>query len=274
MGRFVLYLCGALIAFFLILPIFIVVPISFSSAKYLTFPPPGFSLQWYQNYLGRKQWMDATWLSLQVGVLTALLATAFGTMAALVLARRRFPGRGLVYALILSPMILPVIITAIAIYRLYASVHLIGSKWALVLAHTVLAIPVVVIPVMASLRGLDPSLEHAAMVLGASPLTTFLRVTVPLIRPGILSGALFAFITSFDELVVTIFIAGSTAITLTKQMWDGIRTEIDPTIAAVSTLLIALTVLVLGLLSLLQTQGRRLASRAPAARERAPDLAG
>ena len=251
----------ALIAFalatvvFLAAPLAVVVPISFSSAKYLTFPPPGWSLQWYARYLGSREWMSATVRSVEVAVLTTAAATAIGTAAALAL-RHPFRGRSLVRMLVLAPLAVPVIIVAIAIYGLYARLQLVGTIAGLVLAHTLLALPFVVVIVSATLHGIDETLELAAQSLGANRWRTFRLVTLPLIRPGIVSAALLAFITSFDEVVVAIFVSGTRAATLPKQMWDGIRTEIDPTVAAVSTLLIGVTSLALALLAFVRRRPR------------------
>jgi putative spermidine/putrescine transport system permease protein len=239
-----LVLLGVAILGFLALPTLIVVPISFSAAQYLTFPPPGWSLQWYERYFGSVEWTSATWRSFQVGVLTMVAATALGTAVALAL-RRPFRGKQLVNLALIAPLVVPVIITSIAIYGLYARLKLIGTAAGLVMAHTVLALPFVVVVVAATLRGIDPNLELAAQNLGANRWQTFRLVTLPLIRPGVVSAALLAFITSFDEVVVAIFISGARAPTLPKQMWDGIRTEIDPTIASVSSLLIGITTLLM-----------------------------
>jgi len=240
LGRLALGLFCTLVFAFLVVPIFIVLPLSFSAAKYLTFPPPGFSLQWYANYFNRHEWTDATWLSFQVGAMTSVLATAIGTGAAMALVRGRLRrAQSVLYGLFLAPLITPAIIFAVAVYFFFAKVGLVGSFWGLVLAHSVMAIPFVVVTVSASLQSLDVSLEQAAMSLGANPWRTFLRVTFPLIRPGMLSGALFAFLTSFDEIVVALFISGTRSMTLPRRMWVAIKEEIDPTIAAVSTMLIA-----------------------------------
>lgn len=231
---------------FLAAPLAVVMPISFSAAKYLTFPPPGWSLQWYARYFGSREWMSATVRSFEVALLTTLAATAVGTAAALAL-RRPFRGRSLVRLIILAPMVVPVIIVAVGIYGLYAKLRMVGTLHGLVLAHTVLALPFVVVVVSATLNGFDATLELAAQNLGANQWQTFRFVTLPLIRPGLVSAALLAFVTSFDEVVVAIFVSGTQATTLPKQMWDGIRTEIDPTVAAVSTLLIAVTTAVIGI---------------------------
>ncbi len=263
LGQGLLYAVTGLILFYLVFPIFVVIPVSFSSAKYLQFPPPGFSLQWYEKYLTRSDWTGATWLSVQVAAGTALLATLLGTLAALALVRGRFWGRDLINAFVVSPMIIPSIIVAIGIYFFYARIQLIGSPFALVLAHTALAVPFVVVNVSATLVGFDERLEYAAMNLGANRRQTFLKVTLPLIRPGVLTGALFAFVTSFDELIVALFISGTGAVTLPRKMWDGIRQEIDPTIAAVSTIFIVLSVLVLVSAELLRQRSERLRTAIP-----------
>jgi putative spermidine/putrescine transport system permease protein len=244
-GKWLFYLLCAIIFLFLILPIFVIIPISFSSARFLQVPPQGFSLQWYAEYFGSRNWISATLLSLKVGLLTMLCATFFGTLASLALVRGNFKGKKLIYGLLLSPLIIPVIIVAVALYYFFSKLHLIGSMWGLVIAHTCLALPFVIVNVTATLQGFDITLERAALSLGASRLMTFIKVTFPLIRPGVLTGALFAFITSFDEVVIAIFISGSRTVTLPKQMWDGIRVSINPTISAVASLLIIFSVLLL-----------------------------
>jgi putative spermidine/putrescine transport system permease protein len=240
-GRLVLRVVAGLILFYLVVPIVIVIPLSFSSATYLTFPPPGVSLQWYDKFFGRADWLHAAWLSIWVGLSVTALATALGTPAAIGLVRGRFRGRSLINIFVVSPLVVPVIIVAIGIYFFYSTIRLIGSPLALVFAHTCLAVPFVVVNVSATLYGFDERLECAAMSLGANRWRTFWQVTFPIIRPGILTGALFAFITSFDELIVALFVSGTSAVTLPRKMWNAIRFEIDPTIAAVSTLLVAFT---------------------------------
>lgn len=245
LGRALLFGFAGLVLLYLVFPVFVVIPVSFSSAQYLQFPPPGFSWQWYENYLGRPDWLAATWLSVRVGLATALLATFLGTAAALALVRGRFPGRDLLNSFVISPLIIPTIIVAIGVYFFFASIRFIGNPLALTMAHTTLAIPFVVVNVSATLHGFDERLEYAALNLGATPWQTFRLVTLPLIRPGVMAGALFAFITSFDELIVALFISGTGAVTLPRKMWDNLRQQIDPTIAAVSTILIVISVLVL-----------------------------
>jgi len=233
-------LAGVVLAF-LIAPIFVTVPLSFSAAEFLTFPPPGVSLRWYAAYLGSAQWRDATWLSLEVGAASALLASVLGTLAALGLAQPALPGKAALSALLISPILVPVIIYALAIYQLYARLHLIGTAGGLVLAYTVLGLPFVLITVSAALQRFDTQLWAAARTHGAGPLATFRAVTLPLIRPSLVVGALLAFVASFDEVVVAIFISGASAITLPKQMWDGVRSEINPTISAVATVMTLLS---------------------------------
>lgn len=251
-----LTLICCLVFAYLIFPLVIIVPVSFSSASGLEFPPPGFSLRWYQAYFGDETWMTATLTSVEVGLLTALLASILGTAAALGLARTRFRGQGLLQAFLISPMVVPVIIMAVAIYRLYAAIGLLGTIPGLVLAHTVLAVPFVVVNVSATLTGLDPALERASLSLGADGWQTFRHVTLPLIRPGVLAGALFAFVTSFDELVIALFVSNYQTVTLPKKMWESVRTGIDPTISAISVLLI---VLIAGLLAVIELLTRRTA---------------
>jgi putative spermidine/putrescine transport system permease protein len=251
-GRLLPATVVGLILAFLALPIVVVVVVSFSSATYLTFPPPAFGLRWYGVYFASDDWLRSTWLSLWVAAFVVVLATLLGTLAALGLARLPRALRVLASALILSPLIVPVIVVAIGIYYAFARYGLVSTPIGLILAHTCLAVPFVVTSVSASLAGLDPRLERAALSLGATPIGTFFQITLPLIRPGILAGGLFAFITSFDELVVALFISGSGAVTLPRRMWDDLLYQIEPTIAAVSTLTIVLTVVLMGCAHLLR----------------------
>ncbi|BBK30511.1 putative spermidine/putrescine transport system permease protein [Stella humosa] len=232
----------------LLLPLLIVVPISFSSARYLQFPPPGWSLQWYKRYLYDPAWIEATMVSLRVACGSTLLALILGTALAYSVVRGRYRGRVVVERLGSGPLIVPHIVIAIAIYSLFARMHLTGTETGLILAHTVLAIPFVLAVMSASLRTVDPVLEQAAMSLGVSRIGAIVRVTLPLIRPGIVSAGILAFLSSFDEVVVAIFLSGTTK-TLPKQMFDNIMNEIDPTIAAISVLQIALVVVALALVA-------------------------
>ncbi len=260
MNRPAIHLAVVPVLLFLALPILVIVVVSFSSAAFLTFPPPAFGLRWYRAYVQSPEWLAATGLSVAIATAVVLLATALGTIAALGLTRLPSGLRGVIAALILSPMIVPGIVVAIGIYYAFSRYGLVGSPVGLVLAHTCLAVPFVVISVGASLSGFDRRLEQAARSLGATPWAAFRQVTLPLIRSGVLVGALFAFITSFDELIVALFLSGSGAVTLPRRMWDDLRFSIDPTIAAVSTLTIVLTALLLGAVTLLRRQAARPAS--------------
>lgn len=246
--RVVLYVWSGIVFFFLMLPIFIVFPISFSSARYLRFPPPGFSLKWYQAYINDPAWMAATETSIKVAIGTTVLATILGTMTAFSLVRGRYPGKSWVDRLVTAPIIVPNIIIAVAIYGVFAQYRLIGNWFGVMIGHTIYAIPFVVLVVGAALRTFDPAQEQAAMGLGASRLTAVWRVTLPQIRPAIVSGAFLAFITSFDELIIAMFLSGSNS-TLPKKMFENIIMEIDPTISAVSVLQILLVGIVLYLAS-------------------------
>ncbi len=235
----------AVVLLFLALPIIVVALLSASSASYLRFPPPGWSTRWYAAYFTSADWLSATLLSLLVATAVVVLATVLGTLAAFGLARMKPRLRAVAGGLILSPLIVPVIVVAIGVYYAYSRYGILGSPAALVLAHTCLAVPFVVTSVGASLAGFDRRLERAALSLGATRWGTFRQVTLPLIRPGVLVGALFAFITSFDELVVALFVSTGRQVTLPRRMWDDIRFAIDPTIAAVSTVTVVVTVLLL-----------------------------
>ena len=244
--RTLIALCGV-IYFIMMLPLLVVFPISLSSAPYMQFPPPGLSWQWYERYLDDPQWIDATVRSLYVGLATAVLALALGVPLAFSLVRGKFFGRGLLERIAMAPVIVPTIILSVSVYGLFAKLKLIGEWYGLVVAHTVLALPFVVLVMVAGLRDFDRVLEQAAEGLGASRWRTLLRITLPLVRPSLVSAALLAFITSFDEVVVALFLAG-TNMTLPKKMFDNILMEIDPTIAAVSVMQIILVTVVLVLI--------------------------
>src|ERR1051326_2911091 len=233
--RLALGLVCAPIFIFLMLPLVVVFPLSLSSAPYLQFPPPGLSLRWYQSYFGDPVWIEATVRSLVIRATTMLASLAVGMPLAFSLVRGRYWGRTLLDRLAVAPMIVPTIIVSVAIYGIFAKLKLIGAWYGIALAHTILALPFVIIILGAALRGLDESLEQAALGLGASRWQAIRRVTLPEIRPSIVTAAVLAFITSFDELVVAMFLAGP-QMTLPKKMFDNIRMEIDPTIAAVSVL--------------------------------------
>lgn len=254
-GLFIYVLAGA-IATFLIAPLLIVMIMSLSAGSTLSFPPPELSLRWYENILTSAQWSGSIITSFQVGILAAFLATLLGTLAALGLVRGRYPGRGILNALVISPLIVPIVVTAIGMYLFFVDLGLTGSFIGLVIAHTVLGLPFVVIMVSASLQLMDPNLELAAQSLGANPVRTFQRITLPLIAPGVATGALLAFIWSWDELVVAIFLSSPITRTLPVVMWGQIRSRIDPSIAAVATVFLLITIVVLVLVVVVRRQTR------------------
>jgi len=228
-----------LVFVFLMLPLLIVFPISFSSSAYLRFPPPSFSFRWYEAYLNDPSWIDATIRSLKIAASTTVLATILGSLLAFCIVRGRFWGREVINQISALPIIVPTIVYSIAVYALFSQLKLIGMWQGIVLAHTVHAIPFVTIIVAAGLRSFDTAQEQAAMGLGASRWTAVRRITLPQIRPSLVSAAFLAFISSFDELVIAMFLGGSN-MTLPKKMFDNILLEIDPTIAAVSVIKIVL----------------------------------
>jgi putative spermidine/putrescine transport system permease protein len=240
---------------FLFLPLLVIVPLAFSAAPFLEFPPPAFSLRWFINYFTRADWLGPTVTSLEVASMTMIAATVIGGLAAVGLVRGRFTGKRILTAALLSPMVVPTIVLAIALYYLYARYKLVGTVGGLVLAHLVLATPYVILVLSAALQAVDEGLERAALTLGAGRVVAFLRITFPLIRPAVLVAAFFAFLTSFDDLVLALFLSGTTATTLPKRMWEGIRFEVDPTIAAVSVLLVALSALLIVSAELLRRTG-------------------
>jgi putative spermidine/putrescine transport system permease protein len=240
-ARVALIALCAVIAAWLVAPTLVVIPMSFTEAKSFGFPPKGFTTEWYSNFFSNPEWYDALVTSLQIAVVVTVVSVVLGTAAAFALVRGRFPGKGLVSALLLAPMIVPIVVIAVGIFSVYLRWQLSGKTLGFILAHTTLAIPFVIITVSASVRTLDRRLELAAASLGAGPLTTFRTVTLPLIRPGLLAGALFAFITSFDEVVVALFLQSPTVRTLPVQMFTSVTREIDPTLAAASTMIITLT---------------------------------
>jgi putative spermidine/putrescine transport system permease protein len=231
-----------LVLAFLIVPIFIVIAESFNSVAYLSFPLKGFSLDFYRKFLDDSSWVHATATSARIAVMASVLATVIGTMAAWGLARSRARGKGLIFALMLSPTIVPLIVMAISYYFFFAKLHLIGNEFAIAVAYAVMGIPLVLVVVSASLQHFDPELEKAARTLGAGPVRTLWRITLPQIASAIGAGAIFAFVTAFDESVVILFVSGSDAITLPRKLWDSVRYDIDPTLAVAGTVLIVVSV--------------------------------
>ena len=241
-----------LIFAFLIAPILVIVPLSFNAEPYFTFTdgmlrldPEAYSLRWYREIASNAQWTRALGNSLLIGAAATVLATVLGTLAALGLASRAMPARRLAMGLLISPMVTPLIISAAGMFFFYSTLGLSQTHLGLILAHAALGTPFVVITVTATLSAFDTNLTRAAASLGAGPLRTFRRVQLPLIAPGVLSGALFAFAASFDEVVVVLFMAGEDQRTIPRQMWSGIREQISPAILAVATFLIVFAVLLL-----------------------------
>jgi putative spermidine/putrescine transport system permease protein len=236
---------GWLMVAFLLLPLVAMVPISFSSGSFLSYPLPGFSLRWYERVFEPGPWTHALSNSLIVGFMATVIATILGTLAAFAFARHNLPIKRTLLGFLMAPMIVPSVITGLGMYFLFSQLGLTANLSGLILAHAVLATPFVVITVTASLQQFDMDLLRSAYSLGASPLRAFFSIVVPMIMSGIVSGALFAFITSFDEVVVAIFIAGPGQRTLPRQMFDGIRDTIDPSIIAMSSFLMVVATIAL-----------------------------
>ena len=279
-----------LIFVFLIAPILIVIPLSFNAEPYFTFTtkmltldPEGYSLRWYDNLLTfgmqnpdaprdsawwRETWESSTWIraaknSVIIGFFATILATVLGTIAALGLSRPEMPYRKAIMAILISPMIVPIIITATGLFFFYSATGLAGSYIGVILAHATLGIPFVIITVTATLMGFDRSLLRASANLGAGPVRTFFKVQLPLITPGVVSGGLFAFVTSFDEVVVVLFIGSHEQQTIPRQMWNGIREQISPSILAVATVLVIVSIALLTTVELLRRRSERLRGLSP-----------
>ena len=266
----------AFVLFFLVAPLIVVIPLSFTSGAFLSFTPEmlaldpeGYSLRWYRMLIGdcsdalittvcSDKWKIGAVNSLFIATFATLLATSLGILAALGLSRPEMPFRKAIMAIMISPLIVPLIITASGMFLFFAKFKLVATFTGLILAHSVLGIPFVAITVTATLSGFDNSLIRAAASLGGSPARNFFKVQLPLITPGVISGALFAFITSFDEVVVVIFMGGAEQITLPRQMWSGIRQEISPTILSAATVLVIFAVMLLVTVELLRRRSERL----------------
>ncbi len=253
--------CAAVLVF-LIAPILVVVPLSFNAEPYFTFTEgmlrfdaDAYSLRWYASVVEDEEWLRALVNSLVIGVSATVVATVLGTLAALGLANPAMPGRPLVMGLLISPMVTPVIISAAGFFFFYSSLGLAQTHLGLILAHAALGTPFVVITVTATLAGFDVNLTRAAASLGAGPWVAFRRIQLPLIAPGVFSGALFAFATSFDEVVAVLFMGGIDQRTIPRQMWSGIREQISPAILAVATFLIAFALLLMAVVEWLRRRG-------------------
>jgi len=247
-----------LVLLFLVAPIIAIMPLSFNSESFFSYPMPGYSLKWYQDFFFNERWMGAVKMSVVVALATTALATTLGTLAALGLSRANFPAKATVMAILISPMIVPVIIASVGMFKFYSSVNVAGTTIGVILAHTALATPFVVITVTATLSSFDRTLMRAGASCGAPPYTVFFKVVMPLILPGMISGALFAFVTSFDEVVVVLFLASPEQRTLPLQMFSGIREMISPTITAAATVLILFSTAMLVTVELLRRRSERL----------------
>ncbi|BDW84726.1 MULTISPECIES: ABC transporter permease [Roseicyclus] len=262
-------ICG-LIFFFLMAPILVVIPLSFNAENFFTFTPgmlaldpEAYSLRHYRDFLTNPDWQQALRNSLTIAPVATLLSVSLGTLAAIGLSQSHVPFKGAIMAILISPMIVPLIISAAGMYFFYSRVGLQGTYWGVVLAHAALGIPFVIITVTATLVGFDRSLTRAAASLGANPVTTFFRVQMPLILPGVISGGLFAFITSFDEVVVVIFVGSAQQQTLPWQMFTGLREQISPTILAVATILVVVSIGLLSVVEMLRRRSERLRGMSP-----------
>lgn len=262
-------ICGAIFVF-LITPILVVMPLSFNAENFFTFTPEmlrfdpaGYSLKHYQDFLTNSDWQNALRNSLLIAPVATFLSVSFGTLAAIGLSQPHVPFRRAIMAILISPMIVPLIISAAGMYFFYSRIGLQGTYFGVVLAHAALGIPFVIITVTATLVGFDRSLTRAAANMGANPVTTFFRVQMPLILPGVISGALFAFITSFDEVVVVLFVGSAGQKTLPWQMFTGLREQISPTILAVATILVVVSIALLTVVELLRRRSERLRGMSP-----------
>ena len=262
-------LCG-LIFFFLITPIVVVMPLSFNAENFFTFTPEmlrldpaGYSLKHYKDFFTNDDWQQAMWNSISIAPVATMLSVGFGTLAAIGLSDEHVPFRRAIMTILISPMIVPLIISAAGMYFFYSRLGLQGTYWGVVLAHAALGIPFVIITVTATLVGFDRSLTRAAANMGANPVTTFFRVQMPLILPGVISGGLFAFITSFDEVVVVLFVGSAGQKTLPWQMFTGLREQISPTILAVATMLVIISIMLLTTVEMLRRRSERLRGLSP-----------
>jgi len=254
-------LCG-LIFFFLIAPILAVVPLSFNSVPFFTYPMEGFSLRYYDEIFGDStlahQWQRSIFNSVVIAIASTLIATTLGTMAALGLTRTEFPFKSMVMAVLISPIVVPIVVIAIGMFYFYARLGLVGTYTGIIMAHVALGVPFVVITVTATLQGFDYNLVRAGAILGAGPFRVFRKVTLPIITPGVVSGGLFAFAASWDDIVVVLFLANTEQHTIPRRMWSGIRELLSPTILAAATLLIIASILLMLTMEALRRRSERL----------------
>lgn len=254
--KWVLVAITAATVFFLILPIVFIVALSFGSSRWLIFPPPGWTLDWYRELAADPSWLSATLTSLQIAVLVTILSVVLGFLASIGLTRLQFRGKEVLRAFFLTPMILPVVVLAVALYALFLRIGLGGTVIAFVLAHLVIALPFAIISIGTSMDGFDWSIEDAAVLCGASPWVARWKITIPAVKDGIFGAAVFSFLASWDEVVLAIFMSSPTLQTLPVKIWTTLRQDLTPVVAAVSTLLLALTI-VLMMLAFFLNRGRK-----------------
>lgn len=252
MTRVLLYGFVALVVVFLLTPILVIIPISFSSARFMTFPPPGFSLQWYAELLDRPQWLRALWVSTKVAFLCVLMSLGLGVPAAFALVRSKFRSTPFAYTLILSPMLLPSVVVGLGLFFLFSALGMTGTITAIAIGQTLVIMPIVVVIVASTLQGFDRRLEQAALIFGATPLKAFRLVTLPIIAPAIISAGLFALLLSFDDLLISLFLSDPSTATLSIAIWNNTIMQISPVIAAVSVCLLAMSLLVLVAIGLIR----------------------
>lgn len=257
-----MYAYAALLLAFMLVPLLIIVPMSLTSGTALTFPTPGYSLRWYQELVDDPRWLSSFWNSVIIAATSTLLSCLLGIPAAIGLAWGQFPGKRAIYAVVAAPLVMPVVVVGVAAYFHFATLGLAASKWAIILTHTAMAVPVMITTVVASLAGFDRTLVRAAASLGAGTARIFFRVILPLIAPGVVSGAIIAFIISFDEVVVASFLSTGGERTLPRMIFSGVRESLSPAIASVAVLLVGFSAVLLGIIAWLQARAARLRARA------------
>lgn len=258
----VMYAYAAVLLAFILVPLLIIVPMSFTSGNTLAFPTPGYSLRWYQELIDDPRWFMSFVNSMIVASAATVLSCLLGIPAAIGLAWGEFPGKNMVYAIVAAPLVAPIVIVGVAAFSFFATAGMTNTRWALILTHTALAVPVMLTTVVASLQGFDRTLVRAAASLGAGTARTFFKVILPLIAPGVVSGAIIAFIISFDEVVVASFLTTGEQRTLPRMIFSGVRESVSPAIASVAVLLVLFSAVLLGIIAWLQARGARMRSRA------------
>lgn len=242
---------------FLLAPVLAIIPMSFNESRYLEFPPTQFSLKWYEEFFSSRAWIESAISSLQVAVLTTVFALLLGVPAAFGIVRGKLPLEKFFLSFFALPIIFPMVVSAVGVYYIYVPLKLANTQIGLAIAHTMLALPVVIFPTIAALKRFDPLVEWQALNLGASRLKAFFTITLPMLRPTFITAILFSFITSFDEIVFAIFIAGGSAVTLPRRIWEALRFEIEPTVTVVATILIVISTIIMMVTLLTQKDLRK-----------------